>query len=284
MKNVSISFVVAILSLTVNITTHAQNSQIAMEKAQNAVTCLPLLNYKHFSILQPARGHLIYMNDIPYIEYSRGLFDTVYIIPSGQYRLPVKYSTVRFEVDALLEPDKHYYLDSERTLLSNTVSSVSSPIRSGESVHRIESVYAIKGGTVIDIEQSFVKNSFRTIKIDDVKINIARAREYFVWSQENPNALEGTYKSKNGKHKVTFEENHFTFSIKTKKELGGVFWFDNETIFVSFDSSKEKGNWHYNIRNTEILCYKLNNGVFESTAAKRYNFLGTKRQYFKNPS
>jgi len=298
MNKRNLCFVVAVLALTVNMTTYSQNSKIAIEKAQNAIEYKPLLNAEHFSILQIAERHFLnYNNDIPCAKYSKGLM-IFYIFPAGQYQIRAQYQTPgrirydNFNVDALFEPDKHYYLTSERSIVRTTaVGPVEYIGTSGQRGQRVNHTYDVKG-IVTEFEHSRIgKIQFKNQKakdaiiernvqtIEDVKINIARASEYFTWSQANPNTLEGTYKSKDGKTEITFKDNQFTFSISENKELNGIFLFNNETIILRADRRTIDGtDWI----STEILVYKLDKEVLEITAKKGIITNKIKEKFYKN--
>lgn len=100
--------------------------------------------------------------------------------------------------------------------------------------------------------------------LENEKKHVDYANAYRAWPQTHPGALDGTYKSKDGKSRITFKGNryHLNTPFFGKPYIyDGTFMYNDETIILCLDSDKPLSQL-----GKGILYYQLNDDGLEILA------------------
>ena len=123
--------------------------------------------------------------------------------------------------------------------------------------------------------------------LEQIKNAVEPTKKYLSWYHSFSDALEGTYKTKNGKSHITFKGNRFQCTLNPPGGIAavyeGTYLFDKETLILRCELMKSLGIIQkYDA--IEVRHYTLNNGVLNVFTNKFVERLFLKKEkYYKTP-
>ena len=187
-------------------------------------------------------------------------FQKIAAIPQGQHTYDVFYSggygytTTAIPVTGYFEAGKYYTFDYKVT----------------DNGRKIATQYRVSVSIIEETDEAIIAKAKK-----DLARDLALAKNYLAYSKANPNALEGTYKTKEGKLQktITFMGNKFHLT-ESNASYDGTFLFNQETIILNPEvkqTGKQQENKEYRVR--EIWYYKLN-GIELDIVENTNDFIG----------